>query len=64
MSDRIDRAQERAEQHLAHALRYRKPVSTRCEACGDAVAVLPNGARARFCDDHLTEFLAERASHD
>ena len=62
MSDSIDRAQERAEQNLADALRVRKPVSQRCEECGEAAAVLPNGARARFCDEHLTVFLADSAA--
>ena len=55
MADEIDLANDRAEQDLALALSVRKPVPTRCE-CGDPCAVLPNGARARFCDDCLVEY--------
>lgn len=55
MADEADRADECAEQHLAFALSVRKPVPTKCE-CGEPCAVLPNGARARFCDECLVEF--------
>lgn len=53
--DDIDRANERAEQDLALALAVRKPVPTRCE-CGEPVAILPNGVRAKYCDSCLSEY--------
>ncbi len=57
MADEIDRANERAEQDLALALSVRKPVPKFCEDCDEPCAVLPNGARARFCDAHLADFM-------
>jgi len=62
MSDSIDRAQEREAQFTEASLRVRKPVSLRCEECGGPSAVLSNGAHARFCDEHLAVFIAERAA--
>lgn len=58
MADEADMAQESIELAMRCSLAYRKPVSTKCEECGDAATVLPNGARARFCDECLVEFQA------
>lgn len=52
MVDEVDRANESAERDLAIALTVRKQVPTICE-CGEPCAVLPNGARARFCYECL-----------
>ena len=60
MADEADRAQEIIDTAMRSAIAYRKPVSTKCEECGDATTVLPNGARARFCDDCLAEFQEAR----
>jgi len=62
MTDSIERAQDREQLDREFALRQRKPVPQRCEECGAACAVLSNGARARFCDEHLAVFIAERAA--
>lgn len=61
MTDSIERGQDREQLDREFALKQRKPVSLRCEDCGQPVAVLPNGARARFCDEHLAIFIADRA---
>jgi hypothetical protein len=55
MPDIADSADDFIAEDLARALRLRKPVPTTCE-CGEPCAVLPNGARARFCDDCLAAF--------
>lgn len=57
MSDVADDANDHIERELSAALKHRKPVPTRCE-CGEPCAVLPNGARARFCDECLAEYQA------
>lgn len=62
MTDSIERAQDREELDRELALRQRKVVSRRCEECGAPSAVLSNGAIARFCNQHLAEFIAERAA--
>jgi hypothetical protein len=54
--DEDDRVQEVIEIGLRSSIAYRKPVSTKCEECGDAATVLPNGARSRFCDACLAQF--------
>lgn len=56
MADDADRADECAEQHLAFALSVRKPVPTTRE-CGEPCAVLPNGARAKYCNTCLCEYI-------
>jgi hypothetical protein len=55
MADDVDNAQRHIDAELSAALAVRKPVPTRCE-CGEPCVVLPNGARARFCPDCLTDF--------
>lgn len=59
MSDIADLADDFIAADLDRALRVRKPVPTICE-CGEPCAVLPNGARARFCPDCLTAFQGAR----
>lgn len=60
MSDLIDRANERAEQDLQSALLQRKPVPTKCEICQRPCVVLSNGARSRYCQEHLIEVQAQQ----
>jgi hypothetical protein len=51
--DVIDAANDTAELFLRAALAQRKPEPSAhvCEWCEEApVSILPNGARARFCD--------------
>lgn len=57
MSDEIDAAQAREQQDRDAAMGYRKPAdSPMCEFCEEHPrAVLPNGARARWCDRCLPE---------
>ncbi len=59
MADIADNAADFIAADLARALAVRKPVPTICE-CGEPCAVLPNGARARFCDDCLVAFQEAR----
>jgi len=55
MPDIADTADDHIEAERMRAIAYRKTVPTRCE-CGEPCAVLPNGARARFCSDCLAEY--------
>lgn len=55
--DDADHADPVIAHNLAMALAVRKPVPTRCEDCDEPCAVLPNGVRARWCHEHLAEFM-------
>lgn len=59
MADIADAANDHIEAELARSLTFRKPVPTTCE-CGEPCVVLPNGVRARFCDDCLADFQGAR----
>lgn len=56
--DIADQADDVIAMNLAQSVAYRKPVSTTREDCDEPCAILPNGARARFCYHHLVEFQA------
>ena len=56
--DICDAAQDIIEANTARAVAFRKPVPTTCEDCDEPCAVLPNGARARFCETCLMAFQA------
>lgn len=60
MPDIADAADDHIEAERMRAIAYRKPVPTNCE-CGEPCAVLPNGVRARFCDEHLAEWVEGNA---
>jgi hypothetical protein len=54
MPDLADRAEEQIEAERERALRVRKPAPTMCQDCGERpCAILPNGARARYCFECL-----------
>lgn len=55
MADIADAADDHIEAERMRALAYRKPVPTKCE-CGEPCAILPNGARAKYCDSCLSEY--------
>ena len=61
MSDITDEATEREQQLRDEALRYRKPVPTRCERCNKPAVLLHSGAISRFCREHLVEHLKDLA---
>lgn len=59
MADAADNADSQIEAERMRAVAFRKPVPTHCE-CGEPCAVLPNGARSKYCDDCLSDFQAAR----
>lgn len=56
MADVCDQSDDFIADDLARALTVRKQVPTQCEDCGEPCAVLPNGARARWCLNCMAEF--------
>ncbi len=58
--DICDAAQDIIDANTARAVAFRKPVPTTCEECSEPCAVLPNGARARYCPECLTEFVVSK----